>query len=258
MGFMAIHKGNDGWGTGLQPEKSPLPPFSKGGLGGILPWFPGSSLHSCDEDLEIRMTSRRGFTIVEFIVAILILSLVIVAAISFFIYQSGYGRDASKKRDVRETVALALLMIRQDIMHASYGVADKPQTGLYLKNPTSPRRPTATRTENSMSITEDTFRPSYSVTPNVFSSSGYFFMAGGSNWISSLGTYDIGCFLSDTPDVRDYDRPVAAIGTNYQYTLEAGAPNANYAPGISYKIQRNAAAEIIALLRNEQVILGAE
>ncbi len=27
-------------------------------------------------------------------------------------------------------------------------------------------------------------------------------MAGGSSWISSLSTYDIGCFLSDTPILR--------------------------------------------------------
>lgn len=202
------------------------------------------------------MKSRTGYTIVEFIVAILVLSLVVVTAISFFIFQSGYGRDVSKKRDVRETVSLALLMIRQDIMHAGLGVADKPQMALNLRSKTGDGSAYQELFVNYGRYLDTRYSPS----PNVFANPAYFSISGGGNLTTSLTPYDIGAFLSDSRVIVDYQRPVTVIGpSQYQYTLAAGSAAGNYAPAISYAVQN------YALVRNgtdpagnPQIILGGD
>lgn len=68
------------------------------------------------------MSRARGFTIVEFIVATLVLSLLIITAVSFFIYQSSYGGRASKQKNAQEMVTMAMIMMRRDIMMAGFGL----------------------------------------------------------------------------------------------------------------------------------------
>jgi len=78
------------------------------------------------------MKKAGGFTIVEFIVALVLLSLVLVAAISFLMFQTGYGGEASKKRSFSDSASLALLMIRQDVMHSGYGLSGNLGLAVYL------------------------------------------------------------------------------------------------------------------------------
>ncbi len=69
------------------------------------------------------MSNSKGFTLVEMMVAAGILAIALAGALSFFIYQSTKGADATRLRVARENLSLALMLIERDIMAAGYGVA---------------------------------------------------------------------------------------------------------------------------------------
>lgn len=58
-----------------------------------------------------------------------ILMLALAGAMSFFIYQSHKGTDATKIKSARDNLTLALVMIQRDIMAAGYGVMAGPAGG---------------------------------------------------------------------------------------------------------------------------------
>lgn len=67
------------------------------------------------------MNNARGFTLAEMMVAALILAVAIVGAMSFFVFQSRHGSDATKLRNTRENINLAFMLMQRDIQHAGYG-----------------------------------------------------------------------------------------------------------------------------------------
>jgi len=69
------------------------------------------------------MSNSKGFTLVEMMVAAGILAIALAGAMSFFVYQSSKGADATRLRVARENLSLALMLIERDIMAAGYGVA---------------------------------------------------------------------------------------------------------------------------------------
>ncbi len=69
------------------------------------------------------MSNSKGFTLVEMMVAAAILAIALVGAMTFFMYQSTKGADATRLRVARENLSLALMLIQRDIMAAGYGVA---------------------------------------------------------------------------------------------------------------------------------------
>ena len=55
----------------------------------------------------MRINNSKGFTIVEMLVAAGLLSLAIAGAMSFFIFQSQKGADATRLKVARENLTLA-------------------------------------------------------------------------------------------------------------------------------------------------------
>ncbi|MBM3298981.1 MAG: prepilin-type N-terminal cleavage/methylation domain-containing protein [Deltaproteobacteria bacterium] len=70
------------------------------------------------------MKDTRGFTLVEMLIGMVILSLAIAGALSFFILQSREGFESFKIKRIDESVALAQAVLARDIMEAGFGVTD--------------------------------------------------------------------------------------------------------------------------------------
>ncbi len=68
------------------------------------------------------MNNQKGFTLVEMMVAGGLLVIALAGAMSFFIYQSHKGSDATTIKGARENLTLALMLIQRDLMAAGYGV----------------------------------------------------------------------------------------------------------------------------------------
>jgi prepilin-type N-terminal cleavage/methylation domain-containing protein len=75
--------------------------------------------------------SRKGFTITEVLVVVMILSLVIMGAVSFFTYQSRYGADAAARRNARESASMVMGLIKSDLMHAGFAIDGQWELALY-------------------------------------------------------------------------------------------------------------------------------
>jgi hypothetical protein len=67
------------------------------------------------------MKNNAGFTMVELMVGSLVLLLVIFISTSFFRAQSQYGGELVKETGVHESISLATMLIRRDIMQAGFG-----------------------------------------------------------------------------------------------------------------------------------------
>ncbi len=76
-------------------------------------------------------TSRKGFTITEVLVVVMIMSLVIMGAVSFFTYQSRYGADAAARRNARESASMVMGLLKTDLMHAGFAIDGKWELALY-------------------------------------------------------------------------------------------------------------------------------
>lgn len=231
------------------------------------------------------MKSSKGFTIIELVVALLVLSLVVVTAVSFFVYQSGYGRESSKQKFARESIALAMMMIRQDVMHAGFGVYDKPSLSLHLADFTP------SVSENGKVKYLAAYRELYvnygrylqgdysATTSNIFTSNAYFNGWGNSSLTTNLTPIDIGCLLhfkagipTDTRGVVNFNGYQPAGSDTYTYSLDttlsppdfSGGPY--YAFAVCYKLSpQNPAQPFDAetnpytrLTRNGETILGGE
>jgi prepilin-type N-terminal cleavage/methylation domain-containing protein len=80
----------------------------------------------------MHMNNSKGFTMIEMMVGAAVLLVVLLIATSFFLFQSRYGGQLVKDTGARETVSLALMMIKRDIMHAGEGLAETPELSLWL------------------------------------------------------------------------------------------------------------------------------
>jgi prepilin-type N-terminal cleavage/methylation domain-containing protein len=157
------------------------------------------------------MNNSKGFTLVEMMVAAGILTLALAGAMSFFIYQSHKGADASKIRAARENLTLALTLIQRDIMAAGYGVmgatAGSAQDPKMLMLVTKANYGVDNVTSNQYTGTSTTSRPD-----KLHVGYGTFldmnFDVNGSNDASSVFKYSaiktVGDFPGDTGDKFTY------------------------------------------------------
>lgn len=78
------------------------------------------------------MRNSKGFTVIEMMVGAAVLLVVLLIATSFFIFQSRYGGQLVRDTGTRETMSLAMMMIKRDVMHAGEGLGDIPELSLWM------------------------------------------------------------------------------------------------------------------------------
>jgi type II secretory pathway pseudopilin PulG len=96
------------------------------------------------------MKNNRGFTVIEMIIGGAVLLIVLMIAMSFFIFQSRHGGQLMKEAGVRQSVTSALNMIKRDVMQSGSGLinldlSDSPKSALslllYDKDTSQPSNP---------------------------------------------------------------------------------------------------------------------
>jgi prepilin-type N-terminal cleavage/methylation domain-containing protein len=192
------------------------------------------------------MTPQRGFTIVEFMVAIVLLSLLLLSASSLFVYQSKSGREATQTVASSEGLSMAMGLITQDVMHAGYGLynytsaLDKSSMSIFLDDLSA-----GNKSFQKMYINYGR----YLTFPGVCTSTATFQPAtAATTWTSALTPSDVGCLMApptSSPAVVNFslsNKPTFNSATNqYNYTFEGSgqlAGTQSYAPGISYQLGR--------------------
>lgn len=242
-----------------------VPPLWKRGEGGI--FEPGSGVNHGTIPNTNQYDSR-GFTIAELMVAIVLTSLIIVVAMAFFIYQTTHGREATKTRASRESLSLAMLMLRQDIMHAGFGVSDKPELAVYMSDKIN-------NAYTRLYINYGTFLE------DPHKQRGYIPYIGalaGSTWTApvqtppattprlysqTVGPYDVGGLIAD--NVGSTNRIATLTCSNpggpapYTFAVSLGtgmSASDNFAPAISYTLEKDDSVKKYALKRNGKVLLG--
>jgi hypothetical protein len=78
------------------------------------------------------MREKNGFTVMEMIVGSAVLLVVIVITMTFFRHQSRFGGELRKDMGNKETVALAMMLMRRDLIQAGSGLADNHPLGLWV------------------------------------------------------------------------------------------------------------------------------
>ena len=230
------------------------------------------------------MRNTKGFTVLEYVVALTLLSLVIIMVVTMFRSQSQYGRDTGKEIAVDEAVSMALMLIRQDIMHAGLGVADTPRLAVFLQDDAGDGSG-----YRELFLSYGRFlETSYELPDNVFSDSAYANISGSDisedAFISDTGRYkymqpaDVGAMLAydagtDTVSSHEVTKVTDGTGTfapyPYMFTV-TGSVSGKVAPAIVYKVLNSSqfpsscAPPTSALIRNfdasgcGRIILGGE
>jgi prepilin-type N-terminal cleavage/methylation domain-containing protein len=80
------------------------------------------------------MKDAKGYTLVEMLVGMVILSLAIAGALSFFILQSREGFESFRVKRIDESVTLAEAILARDIMEAGFGVTEYPELAISIVN----------------------------------------------------------------------------------------------------------------------------
>jgi prepilin-type N-terminal cleavage/methylation domain-containing protein len=85
--------------------------------------------------------NSRGFTMVELMVALVMVALIHAIVIGFYLYQSKRGGQAAKETSARRGIALTLMQLQRDVVQMGYGVSRYPQLACYLEtqNPSYPK-----------------------------------------------------------------------------------------------------------------------
>lgn len=78
------------------------------------------------------MSNSKGFTIVELLVGSVVLLIILALTTSFFVFQSRYSGELVKDTGTRETISLAMMMLKRDIMHAGAALAERPELSLWV------------------------------------------------------------------------------------------------------------------------------
>jgi len=222
------------------------------------------------------MRSTRGFTLAEMMVALLLLGLLFTSVISFMIFQKTYGGAETRKRTGRETLSLASQMIKNDVLHAAYGVADHPELGIYVTDP----YPTSGNAEYYRGIYLNWGRyltgTSPYASPNIFKNRAHFdgSLQGRTEFTNYLraslgatsqgpGVYEAACLLeSDGSSITTF----IPVGDNLISSLSGLGLIAGYvyAPALSYTCNNCPDASGYdasrggTLLRNGQPLLGED
>jgi type II secretory pathway pseudopilin PulG len=181
-------------------------------------------------------TAARGYTIAEFMVAMVLLGMIIAMAISVFMTQGRYSRDAAKKLSVDESIVIALMVMKQDIMHGGLGAADRPDLSVLLKTKNSDGNSYKELYVNyGRNLNTEPTDPTEA--GNAYTSKVYFQGSGGSTtWTSSLSSSEVGGLISDAGEALLLKGP-PPTGPPYTYTLTSGQSGSEvYAPAVSYAL----------------------
>jgi prepilin-type N-terminal cleavage/methylation domain-containing protein len=74
----------------------------------------------------------KGFTITEMMLAMSVMGIILLITITFFQHQSQMSGTSTRERSGRQSIALALTALQQDIQQAGYGLAKYPQLAFML------------------------------------------------------------------------------------------------------------------------------
>ncbi len=77
------------------------------------------------------MKNSKGFTVIEMMVGSIVLLVVLVISTTFFRVQSKFGGQLVKDSGTRESINVALMLIKRDIMQAGRGLYDTRQLSLW-------------------------------------------------------------------------------------------------------------------------------
>lgn len=196
----------------------------------------------------------RGLTITELMISIALLGMVIAAAASFFIYQSGYGRTASVQKRARENINLAMTILRSDIQHAGFGVNDKPRLALFLRDLDGD-------VYKELYVNYGTFLETSTASSfNVFDEFAYF--DGNGSTTVSLSDWSHITFHEQEASFLMVDSGPPTVDPIGLTSLTAGTVTADsnmltgvaHAPAIQYRYDPAQKA----LLRNDDILIGGE
>ncbi len=236
------------------------------------------------------MRNAKGFTVLEYVVALTLLSLIMIMVVTMFRSQTEYGRDTGKEIAVDEAVSMAFMLIRQDIMHAGLGVVDKPKLAVFLQDDPGDGSGYRELYLNYGRYLKISYDPDKN--DNVFNRKAYEIASGSqisSNLfmpeadqadkdrqkqfmqpadVGAMISYDVGTDTVSTHEVTNFtdnDGPPQNTEPPFTFTVSPSLPGSRYvAPAIVYKVQSN------ALIRNfefdvtsgirtgGQIILGGE
>jgi prepilin-type N-terminal cleavage/methylation domain-containing protein len=78
------------------------------------------------------MRKKNGFTVMEMMVGSAVLLIVIGITMSFFRYQSKFGGELRKDMSNKETIGLAMMVLKRDLIQAGCGLYDNRALGLWV------------------------------------------------------------------------------------------------------------------------------
>ncbi|MEW6349949.1 MAG: prepilin-type N-terminal cleavage/methylation domain-containing protein [Thermodesulfobacteriota bacterium] len=78
------------------------------------------------------MSTHKGFTILELLLAVTVTVVLMALVMPFFIAQSTFSYNSSQGKSTGESVELALLLIKRDLLQAGYGVKTNPCLAVYV------------------------------------------------------------------------------------------------------------------------------
>jgi prepilin-type N-terminal cleavage/methylation domain-containing protein len=195
---------------------------------------------------SVRMSSQKGFTVVEFMVAVVLLALLLLSAGSLFVYQTKSGREATQRVSSSEGLTMALNLMVQDVMHAGYGLFnysdDRSSVSLFLDTTTNPPQPGTAYRRMFLSYGK------YLNDISICSSTATFTNTVGSNWMTTLSPSEVGGLISEEGGTKAVSfllinpalAPTFSSGTN-KYTYNLSQPlkaNDTYAPAVAYYLGR--------------------
>jgi prepilin-type N-terminal cleavage/methylation domain-containing protein len=199
--------------------------------------------------------SDKGFTITEMLVAVALLGMIIAATASFYKYQAGHGKYTAKDKSFRDEVSMAMFMIRNDIMHAGYGIGEQDKLALFPNDSDG-------SAYRQLYVNYGRFLDSAITTSllNVFQDTAYFDGADATSFLASNldGKYterDMDALIMGFTNASNEVTNVSVTSFLYDFVTSRFNPTGLsagrlYVPAVSYKLENN------ALLRNGQVILG--
>lgn len=87
-----------------------------------------------ERSMEAGMTKSKGFTLVEMMVSFAVFAIVAMAAYSFFHVHSKQGAGSAKRKIALESVAVAAMNMKRDIIQAGLGLSMEPALALFVTN----------------------------------------------------------------------------------------------------------------------------
>jgi hypothetical protein len=145
------------------------------------------------------MRKKSGFTVMEMLVGSLVLLIVIGITMSFFRYQSKFGGELRKDMGNKETIGLATLLLKRDLIQAGAGLADNHPLALLVSGYASGFYHTLYvnygyyltmkyKDPNGAVYVDSIYKPGYFLPENL--------SPAGTLTLNRTGLYDVGCILT--------------------------------------------------------------